>query len=360
MKNRITITSILHFLVHNGFLFTVFVMCLVHANLLLLTWMAEVRPLVFLNTVSVIIYLFCILLCKAGFIMPVYISILLEVSVYSSVAVYYIGWSSGSYYYLFSILPIIIYFGCFLFKGNKRWIIVLLLAMNFGLFVVLYYRFYEATPVYVLAGFMRRNMLFFSTFVMVFSVIFYNTIYIYASEVEKNSLEQLNVQLTDDANRDTLTQLLNRRGFLPLVQRVMGGDRFHQFCIAFCDIDNFKRINDTYGHDCGDEVLRNIARIISRELTDCKVCRWGGEEIVIFMDGYDLDTAREEMESIREIIENTPTVFFNKRVNKTITIGIAENDSSFKEPEDVIRLADERMYYGKQHGKNIVIYKSAY
>ena len=78
------------------------------------------------------------------------------------------------------------------------------------------------------------------------------------------------------------------------------------------------------------------------------------------MDGYDLDTAREEMESIREIIENTPTVFFNKRVNKTITIGIAENDSSFKEPEDVIRLADERMYYGKQHGKNIVIYKSAY
>lgn len=357
MKNKSIIDNTLHFLVHNGFLFTVSIMCLVHVVLLLMALIADVPPLIFFNILSVIVYLFCVILCKVGYIMPVYISILLEVTIYSAIGVYFIGWDSGSCNFLFSIVPIIIYFGCFLFKGPKRWLIVFLLALNFTLFVVLYTLFSKAVPVFVLTAPMRMTMMIFSTFVMVFSMIFYNTIYIYSSEGEMLSLEQQNEQLTVDANKDTLTQLLNRRGFLPRVKRLMEDTNEH-FCIAFCDIDNFKRINDSYGHDCGDEVLRNISRTIEKELPECDVCRWGGEEIVILLKDYDFDTARQAMESLRTLIETTPTVFYNKRIHKTITIGLVEYQGDFESAEEIIKTADERMYYGKQHGKNIVIYKN--
>ncbi len=137
----------------------------------------------------------------------------------------------------------------------------------------------------------------------------------------------------------------------------MGGDEKHHFCIAFCDIDNFKRINDSYGHDCGDEVLRHISWMIKKEMHGCAICRWGGEEIIILMKDYDMVVARQKMEYIRRSIESTPTVFYNKRIAATITIGLEEINDTYEEPEDIIKVADERMYYGKQHGKNILIYE---
>ena len=359
MKIRNIIDKTMHFLVHNSFLFTVAIMCLVHATLLTVTWLAHVTPLIQFNILSVIVYVFCILLCNTGHILPVYISILLEVSIYACVATHYIGWNSGSYCFLYSIVPIIIYFGCFLYKGAQRWIIVLALIMNFSIYVYLYVRYVDAEPVYVISYFTRMFLMVFTSFVMVFSIIFYNVIYIYSSEYEMVSLEQKNKQLSADAQEDVLTSLLNRRGFLPVVASLMKDVGHKHFCIAFCDIDNFKRINDSYGHDCGDEVLRHMAGLFKKEMQGCDICRWGGEEIVILMKDYDFTVAREKMEFMRKTIENNPTVFFNKRINATVTIGLEENRDSYCEPEDIIKVADARMYYGKQSGKNIVISEDA-
>lgn len=358
MKDGNIIGKIMHFLVHNGFLVTVAVMGLVHLTLLLIMLCAGVMPLVNLNILSVVVYLFCVLLCRFGHIMPVYISIIVEVSVYAVISVYFAGWNSGSCCFLCSIVPIIIYFGCFLFSGSRRWLIILMLVLNFAEYVILYIRFEAAHPVYVLPDLIRMILFIFSSFVMVFSTIFYNTLYIYASEVERHSLEAANEQLSVDAQEDALTNLLNRRGFLPLIEEFMKDENNSgHFCIAFCDIDNFKRINDTYGHDCGDEVLRHITRLIKREMQGCSICRWGGEEIIIFMRDFDLAVAKEKMEYLRRCVETSPTAFYNKRIYTTITIGLEENRDIYKDPEDIIKTADERMYYGKQHGKNILIFK---
>ena len=357
MKSRGLWNKTIHLLVHNSFLFTVAVMCLVHATLLVIMWCANVMPLVQFNILSVVVYLFCILLCKFGHIMPVYVSILLEVTVYAAVSTHLIGWNGGSYCFLCSIVPIIIYFGCFLFKGLKRWIIVLMLVLNFSIYVFLYIRYVNAQPVYEVPHAIRMVLVIFSSFVMVFSVIFYNVIYIYSSEYEMISLEQKNKQLSVDAREDVLTNLLNRRGFLPLIEALMKDEQPKHFCIAFCDIDNFKRINDSYGHDCGDEVLRHITKLIKREMQDCDICRWGGEEIIILMKDYDFATAKEKMEGMRNCVESNPTIFFNKRILTTLTIGLEEYKDIYHEPEEIIKVADERMYYGKQHGKNILIYE---
>lgn len=356
MKKDGMIENVMHFLVHNGFVVTVTVMGLVHATLLLIMLVAGVWPLVNLNVLSVVVYLFCVLLCKFGHIMPAYISILLEVSVYTIVSVHIIGWSSAPVCFLCSIVPIIIYFGSFLFKGAARWTVVLILVLNFGLYVALFLGYDGVQPLYEIATPIRRGLIIFSSFVMVFSMIFYNVLYIYSSEAEKSNLERKNEQLSADAREDALTSLLNRRGFLPVVEEYMNNELTRYFCIAFCDIDNFKRINDTYGHDCGDEVLRHITKMIKREMQGCSICRWGGEEIIILMKDYDLAVAKEKMEYLRKHVEANPTVFYNKRVPATITIGLEENKDSYRTPDDIIKVADERMYYGKQHGKNILIY----
>ena len=175
------------------------------------------------------------------------------------------------------------------------------------------------------------------------------------SEPLRNTLWGVNINWKTESQ--WLTNLLNRRGFLPLVEGIMKEDQANHFCIAFCDIDNFKRINDSYGHDCGDEVLRHITKLIKREMQGCDICRWGGEEIIILMKDDDLTVAKEKMEYVRKCIEANPTIFFNKRIPATITIGLEEYKDIYHEPEEIIKTADERMYYGKQHGKNILIFQ---
>lgn len=357
MNEKKAVDNLMHFLIHNSFLFTVVIMCLVHATLLVLAWVAKADTIVLFNVLSVIVYLFCIILCKFGHITPVYVSILLEVCIYAVVSTYYIGWQCSSYCFLFSIVPIVIYFGSFIFKDRKRWIIVFSLALIFLEFSILYINYSAAVPVYMVSYRMVSLFTLFSAFVMFFSMIFYNTVYIYSSEHEMNTLEKENEQLSVDAKNDILTDMLNRRGFKPKVDEQIKNAPKETFSVAFCDIDNFKRVNDSYGHECGDEVLKHISTIIKKEMSDCDICRWGGEEIVILMKGYDLNKAVDSMENLRKIIESVPTVFYNKHIPVTVTIGVAEYDEKYKESDSIIKAADERMYYGKQHGKNIVVFK---
>lgn len=348
--------GIMHFLVHNSVLFTVAIMCLVHVVLLVVMLISDVQPLFFFNILSVVIYLFCLLLCKIGYLLPVYISILLEVTFYASFSSYYLGVKCGSNLFLGAIIPIIIYFGCILFKGRDRILIVFLLLVNFSVFFFSYMFLMDAKPLYEVSASVRSFLLVFAAFVMFFSIIFYNVIYIYSSEYEMNTLEHENEQLSADAKIDLLTNLLNRRGFLPIVENLMNSKPARHFCIAFCDIDNFKRINDTYGHECGDEVLRHITKLIKKEMHGCDICRWGGEEIIVLMKDYDMEVAKQKMEYLRKCVESLPTIFYNQRISATITIGIEEYSEGIKDSEELINIADKRMYYGKQHGKNIVVF----
>ena len=355
MKLKKLFRNLLHILVHDNFPFTVLVMALIHAALLLITLAAGATPLSIINIGSVLTYVVCVFLCRADYLLPVYWAILIEVSTYAIVSIYFIGLGGGSHYFLFSIVPIIIYLGFFLFSRKKKWIVALSLFVDFLVFALSYIIFAERKPVIEISETASAFLTIFSGSAMFFSIVFYNTLYIYRSRREVTTLEQENEQLSADANSDTLTDLLNRRGFLPLLEALMnkGGDQ--HFCIAFLDIDDFKKVNDTFGHDCGDEVLRHISYLIRKETHGHDVCRWGGEEIIILLKDMDMRNARLRMEALRGSVETTPTAFFSQRIPATITIGLVENAPSFKNPEEIIKAADERMYYGKQHGKNILI-----
>ena len=352
------LNRMMRFFVKNTFEITAGVMGLVHGGLMLIFLVADVIPLAMFNVLSVVVYLFCFILCRVGHIMPVYVSIVLEVTFYTVISTYFVGLRCGTYCFLFSIIPIIIYFGSYLIKGKKRWSVILVLILNFLTFVVLYVRFFNAEPIYHVTPDIMLVLVVYSAFAMVFSILFYNAIYIYSSENQLSILQQENRKLSADAHEDALTSLLNRRGFLPLLRTLMTpgkSGRKTSFCIAFCDLDDFKRVNDSYGHEAGDEVLLHATKMIQQELPGSDICRWGGEEFVILLKDCDLLTAKSRVERLRKTVESNPTEFVGKQIFVTMTIGLEENLDIYDTPEDIIKKADERMYYGKQHGKNVLV-----
>ena len=352
-----SIFRILRFLVNNSFQFTVSIVGLVHVVLLALFGVADIAPMMLVNAISITIYIILFVLSNADQIIFVYSAVIVEVTAYAIVSTYFVGLRCGTYCFLFSIVPIIIYFGCNLLKGAKRWVVIGLLLLNFSIFAVLYATFYKVEPLYKLSEGMTLILVIFSAFVMVFSTMFYNAMYIFSSENMLNNLARENQQLSADAHADALTSLLNRRGFLPLVKSLMHSYNYGRFCIAFCDLDDFKRVNDSYGHEAGDEVLKHITMIIEDELPGSDICRWGGEEFVILLKECDMAQAKSKVERLRKTIESNPTKFVGKQIFITTTIGLEEYSPIYTEPEVMIKKADERMYYGKQHGKNVLIFE---
>ena len=160
------------------------------------------------------------------------------------------------------------------------------------------------------------------------------------------------------ANTDPLTGLPNRRDFL--ARALAEWDRFQRyhapFCIAVVDIDRFKRINDAFGHDVGDRAILHVACILehSKRTTDL-VARTGGDEFCILMPNTSVADAASFADRLRRAVAHYPLYAEEKPVATTISIGIAEARVSLLCVEAVIKLADERLYAAKRHGRDVCI-----
>ncbi|MGL5973183.1 MAG: GGDEF domain-containing response regulator [Oscillospiraceae bacterium] len=153
------------------------------------------------------------------------------------------------------------------------------------------------------------------------------------------------------ANIDYLTGLYNRRYLTTYIYNAKEtGNNF----IALCDIDNFKRINDNYGHDCGDFILKSVSYIIKKTILKNHItARWGGEEFIIFFEDSSADEAFRICEEIREQIKSQQYKFRDFSINITISFGISQTkDVGVK---DAIRFADQSLYCSKDNGKDMCI-----
>ena len=149
---------------------------------------------------------------------------------------------------------------------------------------------------------------------------------------------------------DGLTQLLSRKTFNKQLQKCNRSSL--PYGIIMIDIDNFKQINDTYGHQNGDIVLQHVGRILRRENTpDVKCFRYGGEEFVILLNKSAIPYAKALAHRLRGTMEQQGWAF-NPDLVITLSIGVAIGDASV----DVLKEADEKLYYSKNHGKNKVTF----
>jgi two-component system cell cycle response regulator len=171
-------------------------------------------------------------------------------------------------------------------------------------------------------------------------------------------------QTIELAVTDSLTGLHNRRyldnHLKVLFNRAAARSRALSVCIT--DIDRFKSVNDTYGHDAGDEVLREFAARIRSTVRGADLaCRYGGEEFVVVMPDTDADAAASIAERLRDIIERTP--FHLKgtgtAISITASLGIACNSMGAETPEQLLKQADRALYEAKNAGRNRVVAAAA-
>ena len=157
------------------------------------------------------------------------------------------------------------------------------------------------------------------------------------------------IKLIKKNNYDVLIPTYNRRFFDKIYKALLRGKK--EFFIIMIDIDNFKIINDTYGHKFGDKVLIDVSKLIQNKLNkNYKLFRYGGEELAIICKKASKDTIIEVAEDIRKSIAK---MIWKNNVNVTVSMGI----SSSKETEDPLGEADKRLYVSKNTGKNKITYK---
>ncbi len=162
------------------------------------------------------------------------------------------------------------------------------------------------------------------------------------------------------SRRDPLTKLDNRRAVIEKIEFELKkcSRTGHKMVIGICDIDDFKKINDTFGHNVGDDVLVKVSQVLKETLRESDIKgRWGGEEFIVVLINTELSDGAKVFEKVRHIVENLK--FSHKGINFgiTITCGICEINDSSKEPREYIECADKLLYKGKKEGKNRVVSK---
>ncbi len=169
---------------------------------------------------------------------------------------------------------------------------------------------------------------------------------------------RLRESLREQSIRDPLTGLYNRRYMNEIfeLEKKRAARNGEKIGVIMIDVDNFKTINDTYGHEAGDKVLQQLGTLIKNEVREGDIpCRYGGEEFTVILPNANKETSKKRAEELRKLIEKNLMVKRNgKQLNITVSIGVASYPPKMKEFEQLIELADEALYRAKHNGKNRV------
>lgn len=330
---------------------------IMHAVFALFFWAVDVLPMVIYNGAIIVAYQGIIYLIKKKRTYVAFVLTCVEVVTHAVLASVFVGFDSGFYMYCVAMIAVSCYitftWECFK-HGNKE-------TLMFSVFSVLgFFACYiiskHMEPFYVIEE-VAQTLMYVMNALLMFGVIFaFMMLLFWDINHRSDKLAMKNTQLDEMAKKDPLTKLYNRRYMDVELENRMGAliSEGRIFGIIMGDIDDFKRVNDTYGHDAGDDVLVAVASEITQALRgdDC-VCRWGGEEFLVVINGNHHVTG-EVAERIRRRIEELTIETGGEQLKVTMTFGISESIPGLR-IDRLIQIADERLYKGKQSGKNCVI-----
>ena len=268
------------------------------------------------------------------------------ITLYMCLCTFCLGYKIGFHLYCLSMIPIIFYTEYMADKLGKPRInafvvsgiigICYLVSTGYTAFVGPIYKTDNA----VAGGFWAFNSVIVLAFLVFYSRLMLNLIGDYESKLKMT------------AHTDRLTGLYNRHYMMTELETSAKEEKM--LFAAMVDIDDFKKINDTYGHNAGDYVLVNVARIMREVCKDCRISRWGGEEFLIMSSGKDRGNFLSLIEALRNKVSSEDFAFGDDHIKVTITAGVAEHtaDTSI---DKWVKAADDNLYTGKRTGKNKVV-----
>jgi diguanylate cyclase (GGDEF)-like protein len=304
--------------------------------------------LVVLNCESLLAYTVALLLLKRKKYKFIGLIIAIEATIYASVWAYMCGISSyiAGHFLLIIVMLILFPYG----TAKTRKAIILLI---FVVITVLGLRYAYTTPSVVFSERLNHFITMINIYIMFFGIILEISINTFVHLIVSRVKEGRLTELTSQIYTDPLTSLYNRR-YTQIYFNTLK-PRNGYICVAILDIDNFKLINDTYGHPCGDEILVFLSNFLQNSLrkTD-RIFRWGGEEFLIIMENVTLNEAQIVIDKLRSKLGETEITTKQKgTLSITITAGIAPFDLTNSDAS--IEAADKNLYIGKRNGKNQVV-----
>ncbi len=272
-------------------------------------------------------------------------------TVFALLTTWLLGWSSGFFLLALLIIPIIFH--------NSYWCQAVKLILAFAILAVIMGLFILSWQNASLWALDEKYLKMLAVINLVITIVILALTGHYfetsAADAEK-ALIQANKKLAGLATTDPVTNLVNRRIILSRIEqektRMERGSK--PFTLIMVDVDNFKQINDEYGHSGGDYVLVNLAEAISLTLRkQDEVARWGGDEFLIMLPETDVEGGVIVAEKIREKITESPFIYRELEIPVTITLGVGACEPG-SGVGSCIRKADQALYAGKLAGKNRV------
>ena len=321
----------------------------VHMAMIALFWHCGVTPMVFFNAGSILFYALSFLIIEKG-MLGLYTDLMyIEVVAHMTCAILFTGWSSDFQVALVG-MSCVVFFAEYL----ERYLNI---------------RHAHALPLCVLGAISYLVTCFISSFrpapyiipeplslylrLALGAVVFFVSIMVlqvFVSEATRSEKA-----LTKRLLHDKLTGLPNRYYVTDYLRKLSQDGNLDKYWIALADIDDFKHINDTCGHNCGDFVLRTIAHTLQEGLSGAQVCRWGGEEfLAVGLIGDGMDSQKELLDRCRRTIAGLSLWYEEHRITVTITLGVEAYKAGYTASE-WINAADEKLYKGKKNGKNQVV-----
>ena len=261
------------------------------------------------------------------------------------------GWSAGMQNYFITML-MMCYFAVHAGMAFKIVLTLLVLCVRI-VTIFIYSGTLPETEISEVSGKMIQSVNISAVFLL---TVIISYIYSHRENIEESKLMKYNDRLKKEASTDRLTGLNNRRKAEEYLARLKNDDNASSVSVAMGDIDFFKKVNDTYGHDAGDEVLKFVAKtMVDNCRTTAFISRWGGEEFLLIFPDCNGDQAFIVLERLRNLIQKGTIVVGENQIKVTMTFGLSEFSYS-KNDEQAIKEADEKLYIGKSNGRNQVVF----